>query len=36
MLVNDDLRLLTGCTEAVADEIDFGLHDGKIVLGAAL
>ena len=36
MLVDDDLRLLAGRAEAVADEIDFGLHDRQIVLRSAL
>ena len=34
--MHDDFRLLAGSTEAVADEIDLGLHHGKIVLGSPL
>src|SRR5277367_2183331 len=34
--MHGDFRLLAGGTKAVADEIDFGLHHGKIVLGSPL
>ena len=36
VLVHDDFRLLAGGAEAVADEIHFRFHDGKIVLRSAL
>src|SRR5579875_2872233 len=36
VLMHDNFRLFPSGTETIPDEIDFGLHDGEIILRAAL